>query len=171
MNIERGLNLFNLFNFTVLFGLYIKLYHVDGMNKYEIVQTIKDICEEIIGKDFNDKYGIYFITLYHYPAIITTILALILVTDIKYFIVNYMFIAFIGYTNIIFKGCLVRKYERLLLNGYDSYVTRIMNRLFDVYFTIFNIDHTLNNKIVSMFYVFFIAYIALSVKLLNILSC
>ena len=170
MNVAIFLTLFNLFNFTVLFGLYIKLYHIDGMTKYEMVDNMRDTCNRIVGREINDKYGIYFISSYHYSAIITTIVALVLVNNLKYFIINFMFISFIGYTNLIFKGCLVRKYERLLLNGGDSYATKQMNQAFNIYFSLFNIEPSLNNKIVSVFYVFFIVYVALAVKLINLLS-
>ena len=140
MNIERSLTLINLFNFVILFGLYIKFYHIDKKDKYEMVNTMRETCNNIVGKNINDKYGIYFITAYHYPAIISTIVALILVKDLKYFIINFLFISFIGYTNLIFKGCLVRKYERELLNGEDSYATKAMNATFNMYFSLFNIE-------------------------------
>lgn len=81
-----------------------------------------------------------------------------------------MFISFIGYTNLIFKGCLVRKYERKLLNGEDSYPTKLMNEGFDIYFSLFNIEPSLNNKIVGAFYVFFTVYVALAIKLIYLLS-
>ena len=170
MNVEKGLTLFNLFNFTVLFGLYIKLYHIDGMTKYEIVDNMRDTCNNIVGKEINDKYGIYFITSYHYPAIISTLVALVLVNNLKYFIINFLFITFIGYTNLIFKGCLVRKYERQLLNGEDSYATKLMNKAFDIYFSLFNIEPSLNNKIVGVFYIFFTVYVALAIKMIYLLS-
>ena len=81
-----------------------------------------------------------------------------------------MFTSFIGYTNLIFKGCLVRKYERQLLNGEDSYATKLMNWVFNTYFSLFNVEPSLNNKIVGVFYVFFIVYAALAIKLIYLLS-
>lgn len=170
MNIERSLTLFNLFNFVLISGLYIKFYHIDKKDKYEIVHTMRETCNNIVGKNINDKYGIYFITAYHYPAIISTIVALILAKDLKYFIINFLFISFIGYTNLIFKGCLIRKYERELLNGEDSYATKAMNATFNMYFSLFSIEPTLNNKIVAVFYVFFVVYVGLAIKLIYLLS-
>ncbi len=170
MKFERCLTLFNLFNFVVIFSLYVKFYHIDGMKKYEIIDTFRETVNGIIGKETNDKYGIYLITLYHYPSIISSILALILVNDLKDYLINFLFISFIGYTNLIFKGCLLRKYERQLLNGEDSYVTKMINFTFNKYFDAFNIEPTLNNKILTVFYVFFVGYIALSIKLIYLLK-
>ena len=91
MKFERGLTLFNLFNFSILFSLYIKFYHIDGMKKYEMVGTFRDTVDRIIGKENNDKYGIYLITFYHYSSIITLILALILVNNLKDYTINFFF--------------------------------------------------------------------------------
>jgi len=170
MNLERKITLFNLFNFTIIFFMYIKFYHIDGLNKREIICNFRHIWEQLIGKELNDKYGIYIITLYHYPAIITTIIALIISKELKNFLINFLYISFIGYTNLLFKGCLVRKYEKELMNGDETIVTKLMNMVFDVYFKIFNIEPKLENKIVAVFYLFFFIYILLSIKLISLLS-
>ena len=44
MKFERGLTLFNLFNFVVIFSLYVKFYHIDNEKKYEIIDTFRETC-------------------------------------------------------------------------------------------------------------------------------
>ena len=58
----------------------------------------------------------------------------------------------------MFKGCLVRKYEKELMNGDETIVTKLMNMVFDAYFKIFNIEPKLENKIVAVAYIFFLIY-------------
>ena len=167
--VENYVTLYNLFNFIVIFGLYINMYHIDGMDKKEIIQNIKHTCNQILGEERNKNYGIYYITFYHYTATISSTLGLFLANDVKNYFFNFILISFIGYTNLIFKGCILRKYERELLNGEDSYVSRLINSTFSIYFSLTNTENTIKNKVTTVFYFFTSIYIILGLKMVYLL--
>jgi hypothetical protein len=101
------------FILAIVFSCLLFYYsYICEMDKYEIVVDVRQKVDNIIGHDNNNTIGIAIFLAIHAIFAISLGAATILNSDIKYYILNILAVALIVFTNLYYKGCLLRKYER-----------------------------------------------------------
>ena len=115
------ITLINVLIFTILGGLFCRYLVIEKMEKYDFLHMIKNNVESVVGKDNNRNYFIYILLFLHTLYSIIIIISLTFTPYIDIYIVNVAIALFVVYTNLEYKGCLIRKYEKIVFRDSNNY--------------------------------------------------
>ena len=125
------ITLINVLIFTILGGLFCRYLVIEKMERYDFLHMIKNNIDSIVGKDNNRNYFIYMILFLHTLYSIIIFISLTFTPYIDIYIVNVAIAIFVVYTNLEFKGCLLRKYEKMV---FRIVIIMILVNYFHIYF-------------------------------------
>lgn len=143
------ITLINVIIFTILGGLFCRYLVIEKMERYDFLHMIKNKIESIVGKDNNRNYFIYMILFLHTLYSIIIFISLTFTPYIDIYIINVAIVIFVVYTNLEFKGCLLRKYEKMIFRDSDNYDPGELfpHLFFRLLSKIFNYEFNINDKV------------------------
>lgn len=103
----------NFFIVSFFGSLLFKFTVIDNYTKYEFLDFMKEITDNIFGEYVNKYYIVYLIFLIHGIYSLGISFCLFTTEYLDIYIANILILMFVMYTNLEYKGCLLRKYEKM----------------------------------------------------------
>lgn len=165
------ITLINVCIFTILGYLFWRYLIIGNMEKYEFLHMIKYNIDNIVGKENNSNYFIYILLFIHTLYSIIIIISLTFTPYIDIYIINGLIALFVVYTNLEYKGCLLRKYEKIVFkdSGKTDPGKIFPHLLFNILSKMLNYDFTMDDKVLFVMLFGFILSIMVISRFIKLL--
>lgn len=153
------------FILAIVFSWLLFYYsYIRKMDKYEIVADVRQKIDNIIGHNNNNTIGISVFLAIHAIFVISLGAVTILNREIEYYILNVLAVLLIVFTNLYYKGCLLRKYERQFFTSTND-PAKIAHSPLNFLISLFtNRTPTKTDQVLFVFIVFYIILLSLLIK-------
>ena len=166
---ERELTVMNVVGITVLSLFLLIECGINKKNKYEVIHSLKHNLNTTFGERVHENIIFPFLMLSHFILTISFVANIFFTESLHILSVNIIMLCVVAALNIIFKGCIAHKYEKIMLGKYVKLVT-----FFEVFFTpysiIFNVPPTLHEKLRFIYLFYFIVFVVIARRFLSLLS-
>ena len=169
--IYKTITLINVGIFTILGYLFWRYLIIDNMEKYEFLYMIKYNIDNIVGINNNRNYFIYIVLFLHTLYSTIVIICLLFTPYIDIYVLNILIVLFVVYTNLEYKGCLLRKYEKIIFKETEQIDPGefFPDLFFRILSKILKHDFTLNDKVLSVMFIGFILSILILLRFIKLL--
>lgn len=162
-------------NFLIVsfFGLLLfKFTMVDNYTKYEFLDYMKKITDNIFGEYVNKYYIVYLIFFIHGLYSLGISFCLFTAPYLDIYVVNLFILMFVMYTNLEYRGCLLRKYEKMFFTDDNKNIDPgawFPHLAFKIIGHICGFTFNKEQEILTVFFGAFIMSIAFLIKLLYLI--
>ncbi len=166
---ERELSIMNIIGIS---ALSIYLFIECGINKkdkYKTLQSLKTNLDALFGKKIHRFIVLPFLMVLHFIFTITFLTNIFLTDSLAIFVINVSLLTIVAMLNLMFKGCIAHKYEKLMLKKYVKLVT-FFELFFIPYNMISNKPLSLAQKISFVYFFYSLIFVITGLRFLSLLT-